>query len=106
MQVTDLKILRGQVYATLSVKEGATSRTELKVRLTPGHKGVQEALATLTSLVKAAAEAQLGDAVTNTAVSDAKATARKELASQVLGMVQRGTMPTDLERALRPMVRP
>ena len=106
LTITDLKILRGQVYASLSVQSADTATTTLQVKLGAQHKGLQEALTPLYDLVKEAGNRQLGEAVLDDAVSAARLTARQEIAGQLLSMIKRGTMPTELERALRPLAGP
>jgi hypothetical protein len=106
LTITDLKILRGQVYATLSVQSADTATTSLTVKLGASHKGLSEALQPLHDLVKEAAEKQLGEAVLDSKMSQARLSARQEVAGQVLNMIKRGTMPTELERALRPLAGP
>lgn len=103
LAITDLKILRGRVYATLHIAGTETTGTTLQVKLGASHKGLSEALEPLHALIKAAADRQLGEAVLDQAVSETRASTRQEMAGQVLAMVQRGTMPHELERALRPM---
>jgi hypothetical protein len=106
LTITDLKILRGQVYATLTVGSAGTSTVNLSVKLATTHKGLQEALEPLYELVKAAADSQLATGLIDQATSDARLQARQDVAGQVLKMIQRGTMPNELERALTPMARP
>lgn len=102
--VREVKMFRGALYGTvdLGVRPDKT-RVAVTVKVPTSREDVASALEPLRKIMRKEAELAVAETAGADTASEARLKAQKELAQRITGMTQRGAMPDEIAKALKPI---
>lgn len=102
--VRDLKMFKGAVYGTVDLGEREDkSRVSVTVRVAASREDVAGALEPIKAVMRREAEKAIAESAHTNIAAEARLQGQKELAQRMISHINRGAMPDDLAKSLKPI---
>jgi len=102
--VREIKLFRNYLYATVDLGARPDStRVSVTVKVNVSREDVASALDPIREVMRREAERAIQDTAGTEAATEARIKGQKELAQRVLAHINRGAMPGEIEKSLKPI---
>jgi hypothetical protein len=102
--VREMKLFRNALYGTVDLGERPDkTRVSVTVKVSTGREDVTSALEPIKTILRREADRVIQESAVQDQVAEARLSAQKELAQRVVSHINRGAMPDDIAKSLKPI---